>query len=265
MSRFLCLAWLFYQPLYAAAAPLPRPNHVVIVIEENRHYNQIIGNPAAPYLNKIAQQGTLFTQYFGVTHPSQPNYLALFSGDTQGVKNNACPQEFSSKNLASALLGKGFSFISYAEGLPKTGETSCIAGAYFRKHNPIANWATLHKLNQPFSAFPSDFSQLPTVSFVIPDQTHDMHDGSVAEGDAWLQANLEAYRQWAMTHHSVLIVLWDEDDYSADNHVPMIWFGQGIQPSENAQRSNHYDLLHTLEDWFGLDDIGETQHASELR
>jgi phosphatidylinositol-3-phosphatase len=264
MLRFT-FALLCALPLFASAQDLPRPDHVVIVIEENRHYSQIIGNPAAPYLNQLAKEGLLFTQYFGVTHPSQPNYLALFSGSLQGVNDNQCPHEFNSDNLASALLDKGYSLVSYADSLPRTGDTSCISGAYFRKHNPIANWPALRELNQPFTAFPIDFSKLPSVSLIIPDMRHDMHDGTVAEGDAWLRANLEAYRQWAMTHHSLLIVLWDEDDYSADNRVPMIWLGQGIKAGENTQRSNHYGLLRTLEEWFGLPYLGASAQAVGIK
>src|SRR5262245_57648456 len=67
------------------SAGLPRPDHVVIVIEENHSFSQIIGSPAAPYINSLAQQGALFTQSFATTHPSQPNYIQLFSGGTQGV------------------------------------------------------------------------------------------------------------------------------------------------------------------------------------
>src|SRR5689334_19461823 len=78
----------------APATPLPRPDHVVIVIEENHGYDQIIGASAAPYINRLARQGALFTAAHGITHPSQPNYLALFSGSTQGVHDDSCPHTF---------------------------------------------------------------------------------------------------------------------------------------------------------------------------
>ena len=74
-----------------AAAGLPRPDHVVVVIEENHGYSQIIGSSSAPYINSLAKQGASFTQSFAVTHPSEPNYLALFSGSTQGVTDDSCP------------------------------------------------------------------------------------------------------------------------------------------------------------------------------
>src|SRR5438552_2665021 len=85
-------------------ASLPRPDHIVIVIEENHSFSEIIGNAQAPYINSLANQGALFTQSFAITHPSQPNYLALFSGSTQGIADNSCPNSFSAPNLGGNLI-----------------------------------------------------------------------------------------------------------------------------------------------------------------
>ncbi len=238
----LCMA----AALPAWAADLPRPDHIVIVIEENKAYSQIIGNPDAPYINRLAQRGALFTNAHGVTHPSQPNYLALFSGSTRGVGSNTCPLELSGPNLASALQENGRSFISYAESMPRAGYDGCRYGAYMRKHNPAANWAALAAVSQPFTAFPADHAQLPSVAFVIPDQRHDMHDGSIAEGDAWLQQNIEAYAQWALTHNSLLIVTFDEDDGSEGNRVVTLFYGAMVKPGRYAQRIDHYNVLRSV-------------------
>jgi len=119
-----------------AAGSVPRPDHVVIVIEENHGYGEIIGSASAPYINSLAQQGALFTHSFAITHPSEPNYLALFSGSTQGLTDDSCPNTFAAANLASQLLAAGFSFAGYSESLPATGSTVCAAGSYRRKHNP---------------------------------------------------------------------------------------------------------------------------------
>ena len=243
------LAWLAAP---VQAQPLPRPDHIVIVVEENKSYAQIIGNPAAPYINALAKRGVLFTQSYGVAHPSQPNYLALFSGSTHGIASNVCPLELGGDNLASILRAKGLSFISYAESMPQPGFEGCVRGAYYRKHNPVTNWKELATLNQPFSAFPPDFEKLPTVALVIPDQRNDMHDGSVAQGDAWLAKNIEPYAQWAMAHNSLLIVTWDEDDGSEGNRVATIFAGPMITPGNSAQRISHYNILRTVEEMFGL-------------
>ena len=66
--------------------PLPRPDYMVMVIEENHSNSRIIDSPESSYINRLAAQGAVFTQFFGVSHPSQPNYRALFSGLTQGIE-----------------------------------------------------------------------------------------------------------------------------------------------------------------------------------
>lgn len=250
------------QPV--SAAELPRPDHIVIVVEENKGYSQVIGNPDAPYINALAQHGALFTHSYGVTHPSQPNYLALFSGTTRGIGSNACPLALKGENLANALIEKGLSFVSYAESLPEAGFEGCRYGAYMRKHNPVANWEELAASNRPFTAFPQDFSQLPTVALVIPDLRNDMHDGSIEQGDAWLAQNIESYAQWAMTHNSLLIVTFDEDDGREGNHIATIFVGERVKPGKPAQRINHYTLLRTFSEMYGLSLLGESKEQPPI-
>ncbi len=108
-SKYTLTIALLLLGLAAHAAPLPRPDHVLVVIEENRSYRQIMDEENRDsYIHALAKRGLLFSNSFGITHPSQPNYLALFSGSTQGVSNNACPLTFNSDSLASALLNAGF-------------------------------------------------------------------------------------------------------------------------------------------------------------
>src|SRR6266481_2356328 len=97
---------------------VPRPAHTVVVIMENSSYADIAASTADPYINQLARRGALFTQSYAITHPSEPNYLALFSGSTQGVTDDSCPLTFAGANLASELLAAGFSFAGYSESLP---------------------------------------------------------------------------------------------------------------------------------------------------
>lgn len=256
MKRWLLAMLLVTQP--AVSGELPRPDHIVIVIEENKSFSQIIGNPEAPWINELAKRGALFTQSYGITHPSQPNYLALFSGTTRGISSNICPLDLDGDNLASQLIAKGLSFVSYSESMPEPGYEGCIYGAYMRKHNPIANWKALAAFNQPFSAFPADYTRLPTVAFVIPDQRNDMHDGSIAQGDAWLKKNIESYAQWAMTHNSLLIVTFDEDNGSEGNRISTIFVGEKVKPGKYSQRIDHYSVLRTIEEMYGLPHLGKS-------
>jgi acid phosphatase len=248
----------------AWSGDLPRPDHIVIVIEENKSYSQIIGNPDAPYINELAKRGALFTQSYGVTHPSQPNYLALFSGSTRSIGSNACPLDLRGDNLARLLQTKGLSFTSYSESIPEAAYEGCIWGAYMRKHNPVANWKEFAASNQPFSAFPIDYTQLPSVAFVIPDQLNDMHDGSIERGDAWFKKNIEQYARWAKKHNSLLIVTWDEDDGSSKNRIATIIAGAKVKTGQYKQRINHYNLLRTVEEVYGLSYLGESADAESI-
>lgn len=236
---------------------MPRPDHVVVVVEENRSYADVIGRSDAPYINALAGQGALFTASYAVSHPSEPNYLALFSGSTQGLTDDSCPHTFPGANLGAQLLSVGLTFAGYSEGLPAVGATVCSAGSYARKHNPWVDFSTIPaSANQPFGAFPTDYASLPTVSFVIPDLADDMHDGSVSQGDGWLRSNLDSYVRWALSHRSLLIVTWDEDDFSQANQIPTIVVGGLVKPGRYAQRIDHYSVLHTLEAAYGLPSIG---------
>jgi hypothetical protein len=232
---------------------MPRPDHVVVVVMENHSYADILGNPDAGYINALAQRGALFTESFAVAHPSQPNYLALFSGSTQGVSDDACPQTFSSANLATDLARAGATFAGYSEGLPQVGDDVCESGAYARKHAPWVNFSRVPaEVGRRFSDFPTSFSVLPTVAFVIPDLTHDMHDGSIAEGDAWLRQHLADYASWAPAHNSLLVLTFDEDDHSQHNRIFTLIVGAHVATGRYPERLDHYRVFRTLEALQGL-------------
>lgn len=250
---------------------LPRPDHIVIVIEENHSYGQIIDSPDAPYINRLAAQGAVFTQSSGVTYPSKPNYLALFSGSTQGITDNSCPHTMTTPNLGHTLLAAGLTFAGYSEDLPSVGSLVCSAGDYARKHNPWVNWqdSPQHGIpattNLPMTSFPTDYSRLPTVSIIVPNQVNDMHHGkdpeTIQRGDRWLQDHLEGYVQWAQQHNSLLVVTWDEDNKKEHNRIATIFVGPMVQAGHYDQRINHYNVLRTIEDLYGLAHSGASAEA----
>lgn|GEM_PF-1557816 len=309
----------------APAAPLPHPDHIVIVILENKSFSQIIGNAAAPNINALAAEGAsivaspadpgaTITGSHALRHPSQPNYLELFSGSNQGVQQNgrpgtsaepfSAPLPFNSPNLGASLMAAGLTFRTYSENLPFAGfdgdsfTTDPAQNQYQRKHNPVANWqaadapANNHvplASNQPFTAFPQDaagYAALPTVSFVVPDEQNDMHDGSIAQGDTWLKTRvLDGYYQWAKTHNSLLIVTFDEDaSNTPSNHVTTIFAGPMIKPGNYFEENinppdarapdgfitptgtamNHYNLLRTITDIYGLTPLGSSGNTPAL-
>jgi acid phosphatase len=237
-------ALLLSSPIAVApASAAPAVDHIVVVIMENHSFSDMIGNGDAPFINELAQGGALFTNASGVAHPSQPNYLALFSGSTQNVTDDK-KHKLDAPTLAGQLAAKGKAFVGYAEaGSP-------------RKHNPWESFAESKGLGQHFTAFPTDFGKLPAVSFAIPDLKHDMHDGTVAEGDAWLRANLGAYAAWCATNNGLLILTFDEDDYSEDNRILTVLYGQPVKRGSYDQRVNHYTVLRTIEMLMGLEPLG---------
>jgi phosphatidylinositol-3-phosphatase len=236
---------------------LPHPDHVVVVVMENRSFDDIIGNPRAPYINGLAAGGALFTRSYAVAHPSQPNYLALFSGSTQGVHDDSCPHSFGGPNLGRSLVDAGRSFAGYSEGLPSPGSPVCGDGAYARKHAPWVNFPSVPpSANLPFSAFPGDPGALPGLSFVMPDLDHDMHDGSIGDGDRWLRDHLGAYVTWAAGHNSLLVLTWDEDDRSESNRIVTVVTGAHVRPGRYDERLDHYRLLSTLEALEGVRSTG---------
>jgi hypothetical protein len=246
------------SPAYSAyrapvANGVSRPDHVVIVIEENHSYGEIIGSSFAPYINSLAARGALFTQAYAITHPSQPNYLDLFSGSNQGVSDDSCPHYFMTANLGLYLLNASLTFAGYSEDLPSVGSIVCTSGAYARKHAPWVNFTNIPTTtNLPYSYFPTDYVTLPTLSFVIPNLRDDMHDGTIQQGDSWLQQQLDAYVQWAMTHNSLFIMTFDEEDGSQGNRIATIFVGQMVVPGQYSESINHFNVLRTLEDMFDL-------------
>jgi hypothetical protein len=246
------------HPARAGAPVAAPPRHTVIVMTENHSYGDVIGSPAAPYLNWLARHGASFTSSHAITHPSEPNYLALFSGSTHGVTDDSCPHTFRARNLGSQLIAAGRTFAGYSEGLPNTGSGVCSAGEYARKHVPWTNFPSVPAQDsKPFSAYPAGhYAALATVSFVIPDLCHDMHDCSVAAGDAWLKKHAGPYRKWAMSHHSLLVVDWDEGHAGGTNQIPTIFAGQMIKPGTYRQWVSHYSVLRTIESLYRLSALG---------
>jgi acid phosphatase len=237
----------------AGAAAGPVPAHVVVVVMENHGLHSVIGNAQAPWLNSLP--GALFTNWHGVRHPSEPNYLALFAGSTKGLVDDRCPLTYTGGNLGSQLLTAGRTFAGYSEGLPKVGSQVCVQYPYARKHNPWADFPNLPaSVNRPFTAFSATDGSLPTVSFVIPGLCHDTHDCSVATGDAWQKKELSGYVAWAQTNNSLLIITYDEDedDSTKANLIPTLFVGQMVTTGTYGTRYDHYSLLRTIEAMYGL-------------
>ena len=245
---------------------VPQFDHIVVVIEENKSPISVIGNAGAPYINSLAQNGAYLSESFGNFRPSQPNYIALFSGSSQGVTTNDNVNLGYVANLASQLSAAGKTFTSYAEGLPSAGYTGTTSGRYARKHNPVVSFSNVPAAsNRPYTDFPSDYSTLPDVSFVVPNLDDDSHDGTVAQSDQWLQNKMSAYAVWALSHNSLLIVTYDEGNIGdATNHVPTIFYGANVRTGSYANEITHYNVLRTIEDVYALSPLANAASAAPI-
>ena len=271
-------------------------DHIVIVIEENKSYDQVIGNDAAPYINSIIEESANFTQMYGEEHESEGNYFWLLSGNNQGVgygdvipdRSNNKNYPFTASNMAEQLIKKGYSFKGYSESLPSIGDTIYKTEKYARKHVPwisfsnIPNGTTeLNSSNLQFAQFPTDFNKLPTVSFVIPNLVNDMHEPadpqvSVKNGDEWLKENINNYLTWAKVHNSLLIITFDENDdiskyrgltdpassdHDIKNRIPTLIAGANIIPGNYSEGKGitHVNILRTIEAMYNLSRSGHQQ------
>jgi hypothetical protein len=242
-------------------------DHVTIVIMENHSFEDIIGNQQAPYINQLAKSGLLLTNSYAVAHPSEPNYVALYSGSTQGLRSDACPVNFNGPSLGGEALAYHSSVKGYMEDIPGVGSTVCESGEYVRKHNPLIDFTdTPTNRSVPYSRIVSDLRSgaYPSIAFVIPNLVHDMHDGSVAMGDAWLASNLPQILNFDSSHKGILILTWDEDDRGEQNHIATIAIGPMIKAGQSNQLVNHLSILRTITDIFGLPALTDAGPISSL-
>lgn len=249
-----------------------RLSHITVVIMENYDYEQIIGNSAAPFINSLAKNNALFTNSYAIGHPSEPNYLALFSGFTQGVNSDACPVTFSGANLATELIAKGYTFAGYAEDWPASGNPcygtpsgNVSSGyLYWRKHVPWTDFSNLD-----YRAYGHAYAGTSTpldasVTFIVPNICDDMHDCSITSGDAWLARNIPAIQAYDNAHNGLLIITFDEGDISRTNHIVTIASGPMVTPGSYSQTINHYSVLRLIESNFGLPLLGSSATAASI-
>jgi len=255
---------------------VPALKRVVVVVFENQSYGQVIGKPWAPTFNRMARRYALLKRYFAVAHPSLPNYLALVSGSTQGVTDSCNECAFLGDSLADTIEASGRTWKTYAEGLPAPGFTGAASGRYAKKHNPLlyftkvlADPTRLVRI-VPFTEFAGDLSRgrLPDLSLVIPDLCNSMHDCSIAQGDAWLDAFLKPLLASSQLSGGAVFVTFDEASgkhTTGGGHVTTLVLGPKVQPgARSAANLTHYSLLRTIEDGWRLPHLGKAATAAPI-
>lgn len=262
-----------------ATVPItPAVKHIFFVISENKEYSDIIGNPDAAYLNQLATRYAAPMPYYGIRHPSLPNYLAILGGHTYGVDTNCTDCLQDAPNLADSLEAKGLTWKSYQEDLPQPCYLGTDTKLYAQKHNPFAYFTDIRddpaRCNNivPLSQLDADMasSTMPNFVWVTPNLINDMHDGSVADGDSWMARFVpKILDSDAFKDGGLLIILWEEGrtnhgccDVAAGGRVPLLVVTPGGPPEYvSTAPATHYDLLRTIEDIWGLEHLGHSADA----
>jgi acid phosphatase len=213
-------------PQTPVSANQPTFSHVILVVEENHNYSEVIGNSAMPYLNSLASQYGLATQYFANGHPSMPNYLMLTTGQMESFNDNFSGI-ISDDNIVRELVNAGKSWKAYEESIPSPGYLGGDVAPYVRRHNPFSYLSDVQNDPSqaanivPFSQFASDLSSntLPQYSFIAPDMNDDAHSGTLAAADSWLQSNIAPLLASSTFQNSgLLIITFDESEDTDVEH-----------------------------------------------
>jgi len=247
------------------AQTLPKPKHLVVIMLENRDYTDIVGNSLAPYINSLLSDtdAAVFTQAYGSVSGSEPNYLYLFSGSSQGISGDSITAvQFTTCNLGASLIANGYSFAGYSEDLPSVGYLGTSYANYARKHNSWSDWqgSGTNQLpvttNLPFTSFPTNYDSLPTVAFVVPNEVDNMHTPStsaaITPGDTWFHNHMDGYIQWAKTNNSMLLFTYDESSSPTIQHILVFFIGQGVKGGSYPETIGFKDLLRTIEGMYSL-------------
>jgi hypothetical protein len=258
-----------------AATTVPDFSHVVVVVFENHEANAVEGSSAAPTFNALGRRYARLTRYDGITHPSLPNYLALVSGSTHGITSDCTDCLVSGRSLADTLAAAGKTWKTYAEDLPEPGWTGGSSGRYAKKHDPflyfrdVVSSAPRRDRVVPFTRLSRDVAagRLPDFSLVVPNLCDDMHDCSVATGDAWLKTHVVPLLRSPALRGGVVFIVFDEgsSDLGGGGHVDALALGPAVKPHSTFTRpTNHYGLLRTIEDAWGLQRLGASARAAPI-
>lgn len=275
---------LLLIPMLAACgtAPSTKPNgteHIYVLVLENEGYDQIVGSAKAPFLNSLIPGFALATNYTAVAHPSQPNYIALFSGSTQGISDDKV-HDVNANNLADQLDAKGLSWRVYAQNVPPNCYTGATAsggddrqGDYARKHNPAISFTDISG-NPKRCANITDFSHFDPAAanfeLIVPNLCNDMHDCGVSEGDAFVKDFLPRILQSNVWKDGgILFITWDEgsekDNQGGGGKVPLLVLSSRLSAGSRIDGAfNHYSLLRTIQDLFKLECLNESCNAPSM-
>ena len=245
---------------------------MIVVVLENKNAEDALRQP---FLARIAREGALLDSYYGVAHPSQPNYVGMISGSIEGVSGDG-NVTLHRAHLGRSLTTAGVSWKSYAEGYPGGCSLVRTAGRYARKHEPFLSFADVQRNELGMCDRIVDANEflrdvrngtLPQFSLYIPDLDHDAHDQPLAAADRWLEDTFGPLMTPDVRGSTLLIVTFDEDESHSkrSNHIYTAIWGAGVRAgSVSHDVYDHYDLLKTIEAIFALEPLPAGQRARPI-
>jgi hypothetical protein len=238
------------------------PRNVFMIVMENHSPGEAL---QGAYTAALAAQNGVASDYHAITHPSVPNYLALTSGQTWGVSDDSY-HVLPRSDIGDQLTAAGISWRAYMDGL---GPAGCIdtPPPYDPGHNPFAFYGGACPANVvPLTEMAGDLAHnAPRFVWITPDMCHDGHSCSVKVGDDWLRQTVGAITSspaWML--RSLLFITWDEDDGSADNRVLTLVVGPHVGHKVSTVAYDHYSLLATIEDTFGVSRLANAANAQPM-
>jgi hypothetical protein len=278
---------------------VPRYDHILVIVEENKDYSTIISGTLTPNIVRLAKTYGTATQMFGERHPSEPNYVAMLGGDTFGIADDD-PHVVDQPNLGTQLRAKGLDWRAYLEDLPAPGWMAAPVSPgkhlYAEKHTGFTNFKSTHDMSAadkashlvPFPNLHADLrsGNVPAFAFVIPNLCNEMHgapsckdmNAEIAQGDTVvgsLVAEIQRSPIWTKPGtNTAIVVTWDEDGSYTNGsccvknptnpgggHIATVVItNHGASGVVDATPYDHYSLLRTIEDAFGL---GHLVHADD--
>ena len=258
----------------ASASPVPAFKHIFVIVMENKDYRSIVGSEQAPYMTSLARQYGIATNYYGIRHPSLPNYLALTGGDTFGITSNCTDCFVNAPNLVDQLETGGKSWKAYMEDMPSPCFVGDAAPLYKQKHNPFiyydnvrTNAARCNKI-VPLTQLAADMqaNTVPNFVWITPNMCNTMHDCSVGTGDTWLKTWVPAILQSpAWKDNGALFITFDEGSgpagccgNAAGGRLATLVISPLGRPGFSSDVPySHYSLLRTIEAAWKLPLMGQ--------
>jgi len=245
------------SPSASASAP---PSHVFVIVLENTSSRQAL---AQPYISSLASQYAVATNYRDLGNPSLPNYLAMTSGSTWGIRDDGY-HRLPAAGVGTELTKAGITWKAYFEGF--TGDCFNSPYPYALKHNPFAYYGGTCPANVvPMSDLAADLNgNPPQLSWITPGMCNDGHDCSVRTADRWLSGVVpQITSSTAWQQNGLLLITWDESS-AGDGRVALLV----VTPTLRGQITtplDHFSLLATVTDRLGVARLGQSAQATSLQ